>query len=123
MNTTALCERLKAMDVLGDTVAKFDAFRKRHDLVAAVAHYTDDLIIARALTRIVRPLITDYGTVSEEMWLSMVREARDDATRQLIGVRLWRSNSTSVLQNAVNQWEAEALARFVDDLRYFKLDF
>lgn len=122
MKATAerIIEFISELDTYDATQKKF--LEQAQDNAAwAIERYADDVIYARAMTRLVRPLIAIHAEQGESAFLEAVKAVRNDAMRQLVN-GAWRHNSTSMLQNAINQWESEALAKFIDKLRYFNFD-
>jgi hypothetical protein len=124
MNIERLYKRLKELDELATVNQRFDEMRAEGGEVGvtwAMERYAEQVFQARAMARIVRPLIELREGKTDPEWLAIVRDVRSDIIRSLINGH-WRSNSTSMLQNAINQWEANAMARFVDMLRYAGLE-
>lgn len=116
-----LLKRLKDLDTLDVLLARFE-HAKKVNTASAIGLHGGPIITAHALSRIVRPLIGDREEgLAIEPWIERVKAARDDAARHLLQGH-WRSNSTSIMQNAINQWEAEAMAAFVEMLRFQGLD-
>lgn len=117
-----LLKRLKDLDTLDAQLARFGEHAKKVNTASAIELHGGPIITAHALSRIVRPLIGDREEgLDTEPWIERVKAARDDAARHLLQGH-WRSNSTSIMQNAINQWEAEAMAAFVEMLRFAGLD-
>lgn len=84
----------------------------------AIERYAADMFYARQMARIVRPLLAAYETMSTDEWLKTVKRANREMTDRLINNH-GRHNSTSLLQNAINQWEAEAMSKFVTMVGYW----
>lgn len=112
MNTNRLVEHLRSLDQTEAIDRKFDEHRAKHGLAAAVVQYGDDSVHALMVRRLVEPLLRAHVEMSEEEWSAAVRNQAHYATRRLLE-GCWRANSTSVMQNAVSQWESIALADFI----------
>ena len=91
----------------------------------AIERYGDQMFFARQCARIVRPLLKAYESIvtpdDAAEWIDMVKDAKREYTDRLIRMH-GRHNSTSVLHNAINQWEAEAMSRFVERMNYIRWD-
>lgn len=121
LDTNRILEMLKSLDTLATVEAQLTAEIAKSGAAWALERFAADVFYARAMARIVRPLIEAHDDVTTEEWIAGIRHERNEATRQLVD-GCWRSNSTSVLQNAINQWEAHAIGKFVDYTRYWALD-
>lgn len=122
MNIEQLYDMLKGLDTLDEMQEKFAAeCIGPGGATWAIERYADDVFFARQMARIVRPLLKAHETMPAHEWLVLVRRANREATDRLINNH-GRHNSTSILQNAINQWEAKALSRFVQRLSYHLID-
>ena len=87
----------------------------------AIERFAGDMFFARQMARMVRPLLEARETTTDAEWLTLVKDARRETTDRLVRLH-GRHNSTSMLQNTINEWEAEAMSRFVDRLGYWLMD-
>ena len=95
----------------------------------AIERFAGDMFFARQMARMVRPLLEARETtagrwgrsLTDAEWLTLVKDARRETTDRLVRLH-GRHNSTSMLQNTINEWEAEAMSRFVDRLGYWLMD-
>lgn len=89
----------------------------------AIERYAGEVIYARQMARIVRPLLETYAeidhSISADEWIKMVKDVRREITDRLIRLH-GRANSTSVLQNAINHHEAEAMSHFIQRMNYIR---
>jgi hypothetical protein len=122
MDIERLYKALVGMDKTDEIAKKFDEAREEGGLGWAVDRYAEHVINAQQTARIVRPLISMYPEMQGHEWIARVREQRDRIIRDLVIHLHGRSNSTSMMQNAINHWEAEAMSNFVSMLEYCILD-
>lgn len=120
MKSTAqrIMEAITDLDTFDAVQQKFIEETQRNP-AWAIERYAGDVIYARAMARLVRPLLAIYTDEGEDAFIEAVKVQQKDATHQLV-IGVWRSSSTSMLQNTMNQWEAGAIAKFVDRLRYIR---
>lgn len=117
-----LLKRLKDLDTLTALEVRFAEHAQAVNLACAIERYGASIIRAHALARIVRPLIADREEGRDvDEWIVRVKAERDAAVRHLVQGH-WRASSTNIMQNAANQWEAEAMAAFVEMLRFQGLE-
>lgn len=115
----ALLDMLKSLDTLDGVQAKFtEEVTGVGGAAWAIECYADDVFFARQMARMVRPLIKAYDEKPADEWLKMVRRAHRENTAHLINNH-GRHNSTSILQNGINQWESEAMSKFVNMVGYW----
>lgn len=114
-----ICDMIAKLDTLDADQKKFEAeVLGAGGATWAIERYADSMFYARQMARIVRPLVATYETMSTDEWLKTVKRANRDMTDRLIQNH-GRHNSTSILQNAINQWEAEAMSKFVHMVGYW----
>jgi len=112
MDAETIYKKLTEMDTLREVEVAFANSHAKQGAAWAIESMAADIFAARQVARLVRPLIEARADLSDEEWLVRARATKDSAARQLLDGH-WRHNSTSMLQNAVNQWESEALSKFV----------
>lgn len=111
-----LYEQLKRIDELEAIEKRFERACSEGGLAWAIECHADHVIFGRQLAVLTRPHINAYEET--DAWFNSVKVAWQDARRRLIR-RHGRHDSTSVLQNMINDAEAEAMSRFVEMLERF----
>lgn len=110
---------LASLDTLDEIQAKFAA-----EVVGvggaswAIERYADQVFYARQMARLVRPLLNTYEDKDAGEWMKQVKHVYRETTERLINNH-GRHSSTSLLQNGINQWEAEAMSKFVNMVGYW----
>jgi len=110
---------LASFDTLDSDQAKFmEEVSGAGGATWAIERFGGQMFFARQMARIVRPLLERYETTESDEWVKLVKNTRREIVDRLIN-NYGRCNPTSTLQNAINQWEAEAMSKFVTMIDYW----
>ena len=123
MTVEQLYNALVEMDTLDAVQADFEKEVAGAGGAAwAIERYSESVFRARMMARLVRPLIEKYPeighVVTADQWMAQVAYTVKETTDRLLN-GYGRHNSTSLLQNAINQWEADSMAWFINHMKYY----